>query len=141
MKILHLNTNDNSGGAARAAYRIHKGLLDQNVDSIMLVQRKYSSDPTVEACYGNSKTDLAYSSLRSTLNGLINKLQQTTNPIVHNSNWLPSGLHKKINNSSSDIVHLHWVGAGMISIREIAKIKKPIVWTLHDMWAFNISNF
>ena len=24
----------------------------------------------------------------------------------------------------------------MISIKEIAEIKKPIVWTLHDMWAF-----
>ena len=24
----------------------------------------------------------------------------------------------------------------MLSIADIAKIKKPIVWTLHDMWAF-----
>ena len=25
----------------------------------------------------------------------------------------------------------------MLSIKDIAKIKKPIVWTLHDMWAFS----
>ena len=40
MKILHLNTYDISGGAARAAYRIHKGLQVVGMDSKMLVQTK-----------------------------------------------------------------------------------------------------
>jgi glycosyltransferase involved in cell wall biosynthesis len=34
-------------------------------------------------------------------------------------------------------VHLHWIGNEMISISEIKKIKKKIVWTLHDMWVFS----
>ena len=25
----------------------------------------------------------------------------------------------------------------MLSVKDISKIKKPIVWTLHDMWAFS----
>src|SRR5690606_26435095 len=33
----------------------------------------------------------------------------------------------------SDIVHLHWV-TGLISTKHIAKLEKPIVWTLRDMW-------
>ncbi len=33
-------------------------------------------------------------------------------------------------------MHLHWVAAEMLSIHDIGAIKKPIVWTLHDMWAF-----
>ena len=52
-------------------------------------------------------------------------------------NVLPSGLHKRINTSDADIVHLHWINGEMISIKEVAKIEKPIVCTLHDMWAFN----
>jgi glycosyltransferase involved in cell wall biosynthesis len=35
------------------------------------------------------------------------------------------------------VVNLHWVGGGTLSVRAISKIKKPIVWTLHDMWAFS----
>jgi glycosyltransferase involved in cell wall biosynthesis len=49
---------------------------------------------------------------------------------------LPSKILKKINESDADILHLHWIGDETISIKEIAKIKKPIVWTFHDMWPF-----
>ena len=45
MKILILNSTDIIGGAARAAYRIHKGLLSQDIDSTMLVQTKACDDP------------------------------------------------------------------------------------------------
>ena len=47
MKILIVNSYDIYGGAARAAYRLHKALLDSGVDSQMLVQNKTSDDYTV----------------------------------------------------------------------------------------------
>lgn len=34
---------------------------------------------------------------------------------------------------NSDIIHLHWIN-GLASIKGIGNIKKPIVWTLRDMW-------
>jgi hypothetical protein len=37
MKILHGNQPDVSGGAAIAGYRLHQGLLEQGLDSKMLV--------------------------------------------------------------------------------------------------------
>lgn len=40
---------------------------------------------------------------------------------------------------AADILHLHWVNQGFLSlqnIRQLAELGKPIVWTLHDMWAF-----
>ena len=43
---------------------------------------------------------------------------------------------RHINNSDADIIHLHWNQNEMLSIKDLTKIKKPIVWTLHDMWAF-----
>jgi glycosyltransferase involved in cell wall biosynthesis len=49
-------------------------------------------------------------------------------------NIFPTGLHKVLNASDADVIHLHWVNNEMISIKEIAKIKKPLVWTLHDCW-------
>ena len=39
----------------------------------------------------------------------------------------------------ADVLHLHWINQGFLSLRHIhqlAGLGKPIVWTLHDMWAF-----
>jgi glycosyltransferase involved in cell wall biosynthesis len=44
--------------------------------------------------------------------------------------------HVNINRLNPDLVHLHWFNKGMLSIVTLAKIEKPIIWTLHDMWAF-----
>ena len=35
-----------------------------------------------------------------------------------------------------DLVHIHWIGNEMISISQLKQIKKPIIWTFHDMWPF-----
>ncbi len=40
---------------------------------------------------------------------------------------------------AADVLHLHWINQGFLSlqnIRQLATLGKPIVWTLHDMWAF-----
>src|SRR3546814_12568204 len=47
MRVLHLSTFDIRGGAARGTYWLHQALARRDVDSRMLVGRKYSGDPTV----------------------------------------------------------------------------------------------
>ena len=42
-----------------------------------------------------------------------------------------------INSFNADIVNLHWVCNNTLSIRDIKKIKAPVVWTLHDNWPFS----
>ena len=66
----------------------------------------------------------------------LNKLLKTKNAIIHSPSFLPSSWVRHINNSDVDIVNLHWIQFEMLSISDIVKIEKPIVWTLHDMWAF-----
>ena len=37
----------------------------------------------------------------------------------------------------ADVIHLHWINQGMLSlsgIRKILKSGKPVVWTMHDIW-------
>ena len=39
----------------------------------------------------------------------------------------------------ADVIHLHWINQGMLSLNTIRKILtsgKPLVWTMHDMWPF-----
>lgn len=36
----------------------------------------------------------------------------------------------------ADVIMLGWFNQGLLSLREIARLGKPLVWTMHDMWAF-----
>jgi glycosyltransferase involved in cell wall biosynthesis len=135
MKILIVNTSDIEGGAARAAYRLHKSLLNNNIDSQMLVQSKSGDDFTVTAEL--KKTTKYINKLRPVLDSLpVRKYKERTKTLFSPS-WLGfSGMVDKINVINPDIVHLHWICGGMMSIEDIGRIKSPIVWSLHDMWAF-----
>lgn len=135
MKIVHLNYYDIIGGAARAAYRIHCSLLKQDIDSEMWVKEKFSNDTSIKG--PASGVNKFFNRLRHRIiDKSLVKLLKTDNKIIHSPSILSSRLIKYINECDADIIHLHWLQFEMISISDIAKIKKPIIWTLHDMWAF-----
>ena len=135
MKIFHLNETDISGGAARAVYRLHNAFLEEtDMNSIMIVNHSFTNDNTIIG--PNSAFDKFKVRLRLIIGNKIAKFQQTNNPISHSIAFFSSNLINQINSSDADIVHLHWINGEMLSIEDISKINKPIVWTLHDMWAF-----
>jgi len=35
-----------------------------------------------------------------------------------------------------DVVHLFWVNSSFMKVETLRQFKKPIIWTLHDMWPF-----
>ncbi len=135
MKVIQLNYSDINGGAARAAYRIHHALRQAEVDSRMWVDSATSGDWTVQGPATKLRKGLA--KLRPTLGSSVFKPVFTTgNPIIHSPAILPSGRVGALNNSDADVLHLHWVQGEMLSIADIGRLRKPMVWTLHDMWAF-----
>lgn len=135
MRILHVSTYDMGGGAARAAYRLHKGLQNIGVNSTMLVQKKLSDDFSVQG--PATKLGKAWAALRPNLDALPTTYYKEKSLSLFSPAWLPfSGVANEINASDADVVHLHWINQGFVRLEEIAQIKKPIVWTLHDNWAF-----
>lgn len=134
MSILHISQADITGGAARAAYRLHRALLEQGTKSCMKVRVKQSDDWTVTGPV--SILGKASSLSRPVLGDLAMRLQKTVNVNLHTGNWLPSAWAGEINNSAAEVIHLHWVAGETLSIEDISRIRKPLVWTLHDMWAF-----
>ncbi|MEI6330021.1 MAG: glycosyltransferase family 4 protein [Pseudanabaena sp. ELA645] len=134
-KPLLISTSDINGGAARAAYRLHKGLQSINVDSQMLVQNKQSDDYTVIA--PESKVSIGIGKLKHTLDILpLQIYPQRDRSTSYSVQWLPDKLDVKVAQINPDVINLHWINNGYLKIETIAKFKKPIVWTLHDMWAF-----
>jgi len=134
MKVTSISTADLSGGAARAAYRIHRALVDGGVDSSLRVNQSTSGDWTVEG--PQSKLAKVLAATRATLAARLTKTLKTGNPVIHSPAIVPSRWSKGLNASDADLIHLHWVNGEMLSVADIGKINKPVVWTLHDMWAF-----
>jgi glycosyltransferase involved in cell wall biosynthesis len=140
MKISLINTYDISGGAARAMYRLHQGLLAIGQDSKVLSINKNSTDDNVIAI------DPTYAQKREGYPTHISSLIQDY--ISHNRSDLSNTLysfpypdfdlsnHPRI--QESDIINLHWVAyfQSPRTIESLLATKKPIVWTLHDEWAF-----
>ena len=87
MKILIVNTYDIQGGAARAAYRLHKSLLTCEIDSQMLVQGKSSDDYTVIG--PQTKVQKALGKLRPTLDSLPARFYKERTKTLFSSSWLP----------------------------------------------------
>jgi len=134
MKILIVNTSDIQGGAARAAYRIHKGLRKIGVDSHLRVQIKMGNEPTVSGHSG--KKTVLINKVRLLLDQIPVLLHRRHNKDVFAPAWLPDRTWLKILADNPDIIHLHWITKAFIQIESLARFNKPIVWTLHDMWAF-----
>lgn len=130
MKILHISTSDLEGGAARAAYRLHKGLISIGVDSQMLVRAKDSLDKTVIA-----KQDLT-TRLGPIANSLPLKFYDNRKPGVFSSQWFYDSILASVKEINPQLINLHWICNGFLKIENIAKLNKPIVWTMHDMWVF-----
>lgn len=132
MKIIHVNFDGCHGGAAIAAKRINTGLQKIGVNSEMWVARNADTGNAIYCIKGK---------FFQKLDGLKNILVQRLAGILklgtcRSYNIFPSRLVEQLNASDADVIHLHWVNAEMVSIAQLAKIKKPVVWTLHDMWAF-----
>ncbi len=135
MNVLIVNTTDIEGGAARAAYRLHRSLLVAGLDSKMLVQSKTSDDFTVIGPAGKLQKGLG--KIRPTLDAIPVKRYKDRTKTLFSPAWLPfSSIVDHINEIDPDIVHLHWVTGGMLRIEDVARIRAPVVWSLHDMWAF-----
>ena len=129
MKILHLSTSDVEHGAARAAYRLHQGLRQAKVDSQMLVRAKLTIDPDVIA-EKTWKTKLG-----PPLGNLPLKFYSRQKKLF-SAQWTPDAIAAKVAQINPDIINLHWICNGFTQIGTLAKFAQPLVWTLHDLWAF-----
>jgi len=125
MNILQINTHDNTGGAAKVAYRLKDGLKKRGYSSWMLVGDKHSNSPDVKQIPLNKYIQLGFSIFSTAI----------LRPYLI---FLSTFKIKKRNDvANSDIIHLHNLHGGYfnpLALPELTKLK-PTIYTLHDMWA------
>jgi glycosyltransferase involved in cell wall biosynthesis len=136
MRVLHVSVSDSYGGAAIAAWRIHDAIRRSGADSRMLVARKGRPDASVIERY-RGFAGKAWMRTNPMLEERILRLQHSPNPILHSLGLLPTGTGRVAAAMDADIINLHWINQATISVGEIARLGKPVVWTLHDTWPFS----
>ena len=142
LRVLTVNVSDSSGGAARAAYRIHKATIEAGIDGRFLVKNKSLNDPNVLSVQSFDSFSSFKAPFRWLQHKINNKLQQArwrpypNRQNVFMSDLRGSSLHGALQKIEYDILHLHWINLRFVDIEDLAKVTKPIVWTLHDCWPF-----
>ncbi|NEN94438.1 MAG: glycosyltransferase [Moorea sp. SIO3I7] len=126
MTILHINQTDKIGGAAIAAYRIHQGLLRNEIDSRFLVDSAITNSSRVAKVPPRGKIDDQLRKL-TTAFGLNN---------IYITNSAEICQHPFYENA--DVLHFHNLHTGYLNYLALPSItrNKPAVLTLHDMWSF-----
>lgn len=135
MKIIHLNESD-GGGAGRAAYRLMKAQRTAGLDARLWVIKASSGDSDVSGFACTGKLGALKDRIRRSLSSRLTAQLKTANRVIHTPAIWSTEWIDRINASDADVVNLHWISDRMLSVRDIGRIRKPTVWTLHDMWAF-----
>jgi glycosyltransferase involved in cell wall biosynthesis len=139
LNICLVNTNDITGGAAKAAYRLHKGLQLRNINSAMVVRNKKSTDAGIFALDTLSDADSAEQKVFSAMQKhLINNNRTDVSDTIFSLPYPGCDLSGIDVVRKSDIINLHWINyfQSVESIAALLSLGKPVVWTLHDQWAF-----
>jgi len=138
MKILHLNTYDGNGGAGRASYRLNKALIASGIDSKLSTYVKFGSNEEIQPLYPGiiSKTLAIVNILAERY---LPKLYEKNVKVPFSLQLFGKDIHKHPALKNVDIIHLHWINHGFLSpksLGSLAKLNKPIVWTMHDCNTF-----
>jgi len=132
MRILHICTLD-SGGAGKAALRLHLGLKSIGVKSKMLVLHRSSSDnDVIEIEKKNNFFNRMWSEMNKRI--ISSEINTYNKPHVYfSTDRSISRLGKHILIQEADIINLHWISRMVDYSEFFSKTKKKsIVWTLHD---------
>jgi len=133
MRVLIISGEDLAGGGHRAAFRLHQALRESGVESFMAVRRKHSTDPFVHKM---TPSELGWPPIgRGFLDMLPSVLWRERNEPI-SLGLQSANLGSLVARFKPDIINLHWINAGIASIRSVGRLKVPVVWTLHDMWTF-----
>ena len=135
MRVLIVNTSERAGGAAVAANRLMEALNNNGIKAKMLVRDKETTNLSV--CELPQTWKLRWHFLWERLCIWLHlrlKREHLFEIDIANCGTDITSLPEF---KEADIIHLHWINQGMLSLKGIHKILqsgKPVVWTMHDIW-------
>jgi len=141
MKVTLINTSDAGGGAPAACMRLLKALETKQVDVHMLVQEKKTGEERVSAIGDKfiAGLKIKFNFFYERLPFIWFKAKARAVRFAFSTANAGTDITKQPAITTADVLHLHWTNAGFLSLENLKQLfetGKPVVWTLHDMWAF-----
>ena len=138
IKVLHIVGGSLTNGAAKGANILHQALSKLNIDSQLLNDSPLKSDNTYENIIFINNTFF-----KRLINNIFINLEKILKSIYLHSpretftlGFFGFDITKLKEYKNADIIHIHWLNQGFITLKSLSKIDKPVVWTMRDMWAF-----
>ena len=135
MRVLIVNTNEKTGGAAVAARRLLNALNGNGVKARMLVSKKESDNVSVVGLKSGKSHSWHFLWERVSIFCRCHFSKKHLFEIdIANSGYDITQLREF---KEADVIHLSWINQGMLSLKGIRKILdsgKPVIWTMHDLW-------
>lgn len=136
MRVLLINTSERIGGAAVAAGRLMESLKNNGIKAKMLVRDKQTDQISVVELKRSWRHIWKFVWERIVI-WQANHFKKNHLFAVDIANT-GTDITALPEFRQADVIHLHWINQGMLSLKQIKKILasgKPVVWTMHDMWA------
>ena len=135
MRVLIVNTSERMGGAAIAANRLMDALRNNGIQAKMLVRDK-QTDLIIVIGLKKSLWKIWQFVWERILIWKANRFKKHNLFAVDIANT-GTDITVLPEFQQAEIIHLHWINQGMLSLKDLRKILlsgKPVVWTMHDMW-------
>ncbi len=135
MRVLLINTSERAGGAAIAASRLLEALKNNGIKAKLLVRDKQTQQVSVVPMENSWR--LVWNFLWERVVIWATKRFSKKDLYAVDIANTGSDITSLPEFRQADVIHLHWINQGMLSlknIREIVDSGKPVVWTMHDMW-------
>ena len=135
IKVLHIIAGSMDGGAARGAYLLHKALLQKGVDSIVMSDTTDKPEESIHLVQREKGLKgFMWAFVRRVLN-IVLRLYRRRKRHIFSTGFDGVDLTRNSLFSQADIIHLHWIN-GLVAVRSLREINKPVIWTMRDMWPF-----
>ena len=135
MRVLIVNTSEKTGGAALAANRLMEALKNNGAKAMMLVRDKETDQISVAALSQQWRLRWSFLWERWCVFWRLHfRRKHLFDVDIANTG---ADITKTREFQEADIIHLHWINQGMLSLKGIRRILesgKPVVWTMHDIW-------
>lgn len=147
LRVALVGFSEASGGAARGLQRVFRALDDNIPTQTLTVTHRVVHTSGTSHTRADGKSSVVSGLpggtawVRRNVSHRRDLLRrrwpvQTSNRSIHSTAHVWTGLGRELQRGPFDIVTFGWIGSGTISIEEIGRLRKPVVWRMPDMWPF-----
>jgi len=138
LKVVHLNSYENNGGAGRAASRLVGALQQEGLNASIWVNYSFEVQPT-QYNFSRGLIPKFFTAVQIILERILTKTRIKPAKTPFSIPFFGKDISQHLALKEADIIHLHWINHAFLRPKDLAKLRKlnkPIVWTFHDSNAF-----